>query len=232
MTPHQLLKAAEGGLFLVVVMSGEVIALDGKTIVGERCVSCHNVTGPAPTTFQGVLLRKAPDLFYAGSKFNREWLVRWIQSPTPIRRAGVMFLNHIVTEDGKDRIKEETVKACPSKLNPEEAAAVTDILMTLKDPKMRTGVVSREKKFSISQALRLFTKQYPCIACHTVKIRDKETGGISGPPLTDAGERLNPDWVYARIENPQYWDPRTWMPKIELSHEKRETLTLFLVSPK
>ena len=232
MTPNQLLKATGGGLFLVVAMAGEAIALDGKAIVAERCVSCHNVTGPAPATFNAVLQRKAPDLFYAGSKFNREWLVRWTQNPTPIRRSGVMFLNHIVTEDGKDRIKGETVKACPSKLNPEEAAAVTDYLMTLKDPKMRTGVVSLEKRFSVSQAVRLFTKQYPCIGCHAAKIGDKETGGITGPPLTNAGQRLNPDWVYARIENPQYWDPMTWMPKIELSHEKREALTLFLASQK
>ena len=232
MARSRIVKALAGGVFLIVATSGATLALDGKAIVAERCVSCHNVTGPAPATLQAVLLRKAPDLFYAGSKLNREWLVRWTQSPTPIRRSGVMFLNHIVTEDGKDRIKEDTVKSCPSKLNAEEAAAVTEFLMALKDSKMRTGVVSREKKFSMAQALRLFTKQYPCIGCHAVKVGDKETGGISGPSLTDAGARLNPDWVYARIADPQYWDPKTWMPKIELSHEKRETLTLFLMSLK
>lgn len=232
MARHSVLRMVWAGLFLVLAMAGEATALDGKSIVAERCVSCHSVTGPAPATFQGVLQRKAPDLFYAGSKFKREWLVRWTQNPTPIRRSGVMFLNHIATEDGKDRIKKETIVPCPSKLNAQEAETVADYLMSLKDPKMRTGVVNRDRKFSTSIALRLFTKQYPCIGCHAVKIRDKETGGISGPPLTDAGERLNPDWVYARIEDPQYWDPKTWMPKIDLSHEKRETLTLFVVSPK
>ena len=57
-------------------------------------------------------------------------------------------------------------------------------------------------------------------------------GGISGPSLTEAGERLNPDWIYARIDDPRYWDPKTWMPKIEMSHAKRELLTLFLSSMK
>lgn len=232
MARSRIVKALAGGLFLIVATSGTTLALDGKAIVAERCLACHNVAGPAPATFQAVLQRKAPDLFYAGSKLNREWLVRWLQAPTPIRRSGVMFLNHVVTEDGKDRIKGETVTACPSKLNPEEAAAVTDYLMTLKDSKMRTGVVSLEKRFSVSLAVRLFTKQYPCIGCHAAKIGDKETGGITGPPLSNAGQRLNPDWVYARIENPQYWDPMTWMPKIELSHEKREALTLFLAAQK
>ncbi|MBI2586456.1 MAG: c-type cytochrome [Rhodospirillales bacterium] len=232
MTLNQLLKAAWGGLTLIIAMAGEATALDGKAIFAEKCASCHNVTGPAPTTLQGVLQRKAPDLFYAGSKFKREWLVRWIQSPTPIRPSGVMFLNHLVTKDGKDSINKETVKLCSSKLSAPDAEAVADYLTTLKDSKMRVGVVDRGKKFSTSRAVQLFTKQYPCIGCHTVKIRNKEAGGVSGPPLTDAGDRLNPDWVYARIENPQYWDPKTWMPKIDLSHEKRETLTLFVVSPK
>jgi cytochrome c2 len=232
MTPNRALKAMAVMVALLAMVSGEAAARDGKTVFAEKCVSCHNATEPAPATFADVLKRKAPDLFYAGSKFRREWLVRWLQSPTTIRPSGVMFLNHLATEDGKDRIRRETVGLCPSKLNAEEAEAAADYLMSLKDPAMRTGVVSRDKKFSTSRALQLFTKQYPCVGCHAVKIRDKETGGVSGPPLTDAGERLNPDWVYARIENPQYWDPKTWMPKIELSHEKREMLTLFVVSPK
>jgi len=223
---------AGSGLLLAIVPAGNATALDGKAVFAEKCASCHTAAGPAPTTFQGVLRRKAPDLHYAGSKFKREWLVRWTQNPTPIRSSGTMFLNHVVTEDGKDRIDSRTVLSCPSRLSSQEAETVGDYLMSLKDPNMRIGVVDRNRKFSTSVALRLFTKQYPCMGCHTVKIRDKETGGVSGPPLTDAGERLNPDWVYARIENPQYWDPKTWMPRIELSHEKRETLTLFVVAPK
>ena len=232
MTRTRVLKAAGGGLLLLAAMAGPTLALDGKAVFAAKCVTCHNAAGPAPTTFQGVLQRKAPDLFYAGSKFKREWLARWTQNPTPIRPSGVMFLNHVTTEDGKDRLKKESIAPCPAKLNPAEAEAVADYLMSLKDSKMRAGIVNRDKKFSTSRALQLFTKQYPCVGCHAVKIRDKETGGVSGPPLTDAGERLNPDWVYARIENPQYWDPKTWMPKIDLSHEKRETLTLFVISPK
>ncbi|MBI4182600.1 MAG: c-type cytochrome [Proteobacteria bacterium] len=232
MARSRILNAAAGGLFLATAVVGEAAALDGKAVFAEKCASCHNITGPASTTFHGVLQRKAPDLFYAGSKFQREWLVRWLQSPSRIRPSGTMFLNHLVTEDGKDRIDEGAVKPCASRLSAAESEAVADYLMTHRDAKMRAGVVDRDKKFSTSRALQLFTKQYPCVGCHRVRVRDKETGGVSGPALTDASERLNPDWVYARIENPQYWDPKTWMPKIDLSHEKREILTLFLVSRK
>ncbi len=208
------------------------LALDGETLVAERCVSCHDVTGPAPRTFEGVLNRKAPDLFYAGSKFNRPWLVKWLQSPTLIRRAGVMFLNHVAVRDGKDTVAEDTVATCPANLNAAEAEAVSDYLMTLDDPAMKTAIVDPAKKLRKHKAFRLFSKQLPCIGCHTITFGKRTMGGVSGPNLSNAGERLNPDWVYARIENPQYWDPKTWMPRMEMSHKKRELLTLFILSMK
>ncbi len=207
-------------------------APDGEALAAENCAACHNLTGPAPTSFQGVLERKAPDLFYAGNKFNRPWLVKWLQNPTIIRRAGVMFLNNIVNGDRKDRIRERSVTPCPANLSAEEAEAVSDYLMTLKGSDMAVGVVDLEQNLKARKAFRLFTKQLPCIGCHRIKFRKRELGGISGPDLTNAGERLDPDWIYARIENPQHWDPKTWMPRIEMSHRKREMLTLFLASMK
>jgi mono/diheme cytochrome c family protein len=217
---------------LVLTPESAAIAQDGKALAAERCASCHNLTGPAPATFEDVLNRKAPDLFYAGSKFNRPWLVKWLQNPTVIRPAGVMFLNHVVSEDRRDRIKDGSIKPCSADLSVEEAKAVSDYLMTLTDPAMKAGVVDSEQKLSELKAYRLFTKRLPCIGCHRIKFRKKEKGGISGPDLRSAGERLNPDWIYARIENPQYWDPKTWMPRIEMSHKKREMLTRFLSSMK
>jgi mono/diheme cytochrome c family protein len=218
---------------LILLMSkSEANALDGEALVSERCSSCHNLSGPAPSTLEGVLNRKAPDLFYAGSKFNRPWLVEWLQKPSVIRRSGVMFLNHVVNVDRKDRIKDGTVQPCPADLNLEEAEAASDYLMTLRDAAMKTGVIDPEQKLRQHKVFRLFSKQLPCIGCHRIKFRKREMGGISGPDLRNAGERLNPDWIYARIENPQYWDPKTWMPRIEMSHKKREMLTLFLSSMK
>lgn len=210
----------------------DAMALEGSTIVKKKCVSCHNIMRPAPRTFQGVLKRRAPDLFYAGSKFKRQWLIRWIQKPSLIRPSGVMFINNIVTRKGRDIIDNAKVKPCPSKLKPAEAQSVADFLMTLKDPKMPIGVVDPKKRLRKSKALMTFASKYPCIGCHTIMFKGKVRGGKSGPDLRNAGNRLNPDWVYARIENPQYWDPKTWMPKIEMSHKKRTMLTLLINSMK
>ncbi len=228
----QSIRAFFGGFFLLLLTNSLAFALDGAAIVAGECSSCHNLTGPAPSTLSGILERKAPDLFYAGSKFNKAWLVEWLQKPTVIRHSGVMFLNHIANEDGKDSVRQQSIKPCPANLSVAKAKAAADYLMTLTDSNIKTGVIDPEKKFSKSKARRLFTKQSPCIACHTTKLGKRTRGGISGPDLTQAGSRLNPDWVYARIENPQYWDPKTWMPKFELSHKKRELLAQFISSMK
>ena len=207
-------------------------ALDGRAIVERECAGCHRLEPPAASTFETLLDRRAPDLFYAGSKFRREWLVDWLQNPMPIRYSGVVYLNHLGLDGGADRIAIDTLQSCSAKLDPGRAEAVTEHLMTLEDATMKTGVIEPGKKFSKPKALRLFRKQLPCVGCHAVQWGKRIMGGVSGPNLADAGNRLNPDWVYARIENPQHWDPKTWMPRLEMSHRKRALLTLFISSMK
>lgn len=225
-------RAMAGAFLLIIGGAGQALALDGAAIVARNCVSCHDLTGPAPSTFRARLNRIAPDLFYAGSKFKKTWLVGWLQDPTLIRPTGVLFLNHIVIEGGKDRIKVDSVKLCSARLSPAEAVAVADHLMTLKDSTMKTGVVDPAKKFRRSKARTLFTKQLACLGCHKVKIGKRIMGGVSGPDLRHGGSRLNPDWIYALIENPQHWNPMTLMPKSEMSHKKRVLLATLLATMK
>ncbi len=233
--PDRLLVGPIASLMLVLstgVAGATAEALDGRAIVARECAGCHRLESPAASTFEMLLDRTAPDLFYAGSKFRREWLVDWLQNPMPIRYSGVVYLNHLAVDGGADRIAIDTVQSCSAKLDPRRAEAVTEYLMTLEDATMKTGVIEPGKKFSKPKALRLFRKQLPCVGCHTVRWGKRIMGGVSGPNLADAGNRLNPDWVYARIENPQHWDPKTWMPRVEMSHRKRALLTLFISSMK
>lgn len=101
-----------------------------------------------------MLERRAPDLFYAGSKFNRCWLVRWLRNPLVIRRADVMFLNHTTTEGRKDLVRETSIKPCPVQFPSEQAEAVADHLMTLKDPAMKNCVVDTTKTLRKHKAFR------------------------------------------------------------------------------
>ena len=42
------------------------------------CSGCHALAKPTDTSLGRLLTRKGPDLWFAGSKFNKEWLVGWL----------------------------------------------------------------------------------------------------------------------------------------------------------
>ncbi|MDP2323892.1 MAG: c-type cytochrome, partial [Gammaproteobacteria bacterium] len=45
-----------------------------KELIQQNCVQCHRMEGQAESRFN----LKAPDLIWAGSKYNRAWLIRWL----------------------------------------------------------------------------------------------------------------------------------------------------------
>ncbi len=65
-----------------------------------------------------------------------------------------------------------------------------------------------------------------CVACHQ---GDKGEGGLSGPRLTDAGVRLQADFIAAYTKDPQRFDPHIWMPTSNLKDQDIQRLTAFLV---
>lgn len=213
-------------------LPGRIAAADdGKNIMDKNgCGTCHRMEGPAAKTFEEALKRKAPDLFYAGSKFQETFLLEFLQKPYPIRPAGAFFLNHVKTVDGKDMIQDPPL--CASRLSKEDAEAASKYLMTLKDQAMETGVYKPGASYFKIGAKMLFTKSVACIGCHQIKNRDKVEGGTSGSSLYNAGARLNGDWLSSYIRNPQYWDPMSPMPKWDLGENAWMQLTSYVMEMK
>lgn len=210
----------------------QVEAADGKGVVdAKKCGDCHKLAGPSVKTIADLLKRKAPDLFYAGSKFQEAWLVGFLQNPVQLRPAGTVYAAHIKANDkGIDEIS--GVTGCASKLSKEEAEAVAKYLMTLKDANLKAGI-AQLGDYKKPLAKKVFGKDEGCNACHKVVLRgDEVAGGLSCPDLSDAGNRLNPDWVFSFIKDPTYWDTKVWMPKRELDDATISLLTNFLMDQK
>ncbi|RMD80509.1 MAG: cytochrome C [Gammaproteobacteria bacterium] len=200
-----------GGALLLALPAAPALAVDGQALLQERCASCHNLTGPAPTTLEGVWNRKGPDLFYAGLKYRRDWVVRWLQHPTRIRPAGMYYGKHLRTRpDGQDEVDPSTLVRHPV-LSRAEAEAAADALMRLKAKSelIRPGEY-KPGRISMSLGDLLFDKFKGCIACHRI---EPDYGGLSGPEVYTAWARLQPDWMISYMRNPQAWDPRTFMPR-------------------
>jgi len=170
-----------------------------------KCGACHAVTRPDPgMTLAQRIARGGPDLWFAGSKLQPEWLAAWLADPKPL--SGIRY----------DRLSPELGPPPHPAVPAPDVADVAAYLGALKDPDMPTGVISAEGDLPPMKAIQgriLFGKDQQCYACHKTRTRyGAEVGGVTAPSLVDAGARLNPDWIYAYLTNPLRYVPVPRMP--------------------
>lgn len=202
----------------------------GADILKNQCISCHAVTRPEGRTVEQILERKAPDLSYAGAKFNKDWLAAWLQQPTVIRPAGAMYTRAVKASGAGTADVIDTAALQPHpKLAAEDAAAAAAALMELgvKDGLVEKGAFKNDPPGGM--AALLFNKLRGCASCHSAK---PGAGGLSGPELYTAGARLQPDYVVAFIANPQKFDPKVWMPHLSLTNADLQRLSAYLMTLK
>lgn len=173
-------------------LNADIRPAEGRRLMVElNCRGCHTISGLPEGR------KIAPVLSYAGSKFRREWLVAFLKGPHPLRAAGYIL-------GWQSRMPD-------FRFSDEEAQAVAEHLMTLTYPDLAQGGVREErtltrlKKF---QARKLFAKSEGCIGCHRIKNqRGEVVGGVSGPDLSRAGDRMQGNFIYNFIRNPRVFEP-------------------------
>lgn len=211
-------------------IAGPAMAKSGQEILQQQCVACHAITKPTDQSLQRLWDRKGPDLYYAGVKFNRDWLEAWLQNPTTIRPGGVMYAKVVKGSADKTADTIDTSKLTPHmKLEKADAAAVTDALMKLGGD---LGLVEKgafKNGPPNSMASMLFSKLRGCASCHSAS---PGTGGQSAPEMVDAGARLQPDYVVAYTKDPQKFDPHIWMPTLDLTDADIQKLTGYIATLK
>lgn len=185
------------GTALLVMMTAPSYAAGGDAIFKKSCASCHYTDGPAKEkTIADQLAKKGPELFYAGSKFQKDWLAAWLQNPKAIRP---MKYNSLT----------EVNKGDHPKMSAGDAAAVTDFLMGLKSSEVKAGVITAKSNVT---GKNIFGKKMPCGGCHEYLDKGEVRGGKSGPSLVGASKRLNPDWIGAYLANIKAFKPVRDMP--------------------
>lgn len=188
---------------IIFLLSGNLFAdaLSGKSIYDSLdCEQCHYAVGPArELTIADQLAKKGPELWYAGSKFQRSWMETWLVNPTPIR---VLKYYSLDERNPSDHIS----------LSADDALQVTDFLMSRIIDNMPDGLIQPKTH---PKGRLVFKKKMGCDGCHQYKDRKQITGGLTGPSLVDAGKRLNPDWIYAYLANPDVFKPIMMMPSFK-----------------
>lgn len=187
---------------------------NGDDLLQQQCAGCHNLTGPAPSTLQGLWNRKGPDLFFAGNKYKAAWLEQWLQKPARIRPAGMFYVDHVKPGAKRDEVDEATLQTHPA-LNATDAKRAATALMQLK---ANTQLIKpgeyQNGTISTQMGEMLFDKFRGCLACHEI---EAGYGGLSGPEVYTAAKRLQEDFIVSYLRNPQAWDPKVFMPNKHLN---------------
>jgi mono/diheme cytochrome c family protein len=195
-------------------------AAEGKKIFeSKNCGSCHQTVGPArEKTIEDQLKKKAPELWYSGSKFKREFLQAWLADPRPIRPMEYYSLT-----------KRNT--GSHPKLDSAGASQVTDYLMSLKSPDVKNAGI--QPKGGVKGRV-LFEKKQGCYGCHELTKGDIVVGGVTGPTMINIADRLQPDWIYSYLSNPRAFKPVKDMPDYAgiLSDEELKTLAAYVATLK
>lgn len=201
-------------------------AADAASAIPASCASCHALTKPDNPTVERLWNRKGPDLWYAGDKFNRDWLVSWLQNPTPIRPGGVLWFKHAMPGSPRDTLDTAAIEKHPP-VDTASAPRIADALLQLKSAGLVNPGEFKPEGVNLTMGQMSFGKLRGCTSCH----QDKPgQGGLSGPELYDAGKRLKPDYVLAYTRDPQQFDRFIWMPRLTLTDADLQRLTGYVAS--
>ena len=184
------------------------------------CRECHRLSSKEKQPDKG------PDLFYAGDKFYKNWLNKFLQSPTVIRKVNVFSESDFM--DKKHKASNSHVA-----LAKEESERVANFLMTLRLPNLKVGKVNKEplSEGERAQTKILFERSFGCISCHrALNLVGKVRGGVSGPSLINSGLRLKPDWIYNWLKTPQKFMREGRMPIFNLDEETTIRITKYILS--
>ncbi len=198
--------------------SGEVVntSRPGAHTVKTVCTQCHRIEGPPMPR----RTKQAPDLIWAGNKYQPAWLEAWLQNPT--QRLYPLGYDY----NPKRKKSHQTLPA-------HEAKAVTHYLATLKDERVQEGIMKPGTLEQLKKGAQLY-REHACSNCHWTPAKNRRgyTGSKSSTSLLKMGTRLQADWVYRFNLNPNDFVPDSgaYIPKPLLLKENIYAITSYMMT--
>ncbi len=192
-----------------------------RIIKDNKCADCHLLNPQKKIAREH---KKAPDLFYAGDKFQEKWLREFLEKPEILRHAG--YITDPAYRKGNPELPSHI------RLTKEDALLVSQYLLTLKSGLLEPALIENQvNKKGLARGKRMFEGQYGCIACHRAQnLRGVLKGGVSGPVLSNAGNRLRGPWVFNQLKNPALFEKKGRMPVYKIPDNEYLMLTAYLMT--
>ncbi|MBI4614638.1 MAG: hypothetical protein HY720_13590 [Planctomycetes bacterium] len=208
----------------------EAVLHQGDRIVQRfNCRGCHSFAYPKDKYAKKGTF--APNLGIAGLRYRPGYLVRFLESPDPVRSGSgnpVMPTFNMTAEDREDLalyFQELSRGTGEAELVRAAAAAL---------PPAKNGDPARGEEL---------VKEHRCRSCHLVgddkkplddftdyKREELERHRKRAPHLVDLGRRLDPDWMAAWIMDPHKFLPDTPMPDPEITIEDAASIREYLLT--
>jgi len=166
-----------------------------ELMVDNVCSTCHKIKGEGESRFN----LKAPDLMWGGSKYQRDWLIRWLTGKEPL-----LYAKNYRWDQSQEPVVHMTVTE-------EQANGIADYFeKNLKDSRVTVGAfdVTKVTKKDASDGAFIY-KEHACIGCHTIEENGQLVGGPQSANLADSGNRYNADWLFRFGINPQDFTPHS-----------------------
>ena len=186
------------GFFVLFISPNQTFAAsaqDAETLINTVCSTCHKFQGKEESRFN----LKGPDLMWGGSKYQRDWLIRWLTGKEPL-----LYAKSYRWDQGQKSDVHVTVTE-------KQANALADYFeKNLKDSRVTVGAFDLTKvtKKDVRDGAVIY-KEHACIACHTIEENGQLVGGPQSANLADSGNRYNADWLFRFGINPQDYTPHS-----------------------
>ena len=164
-------------------------------LIQNSCAECHRFEGKPESRFN----LKAPDLMWAGSKYQRAWVIGWLTGKEePLYPKGYRW------DVMQAPYKHMTVSEV-------DAKGIVDYFERhLVDPRVAVGAFDLSTLSAMEAEVgRKIYHDHACIGCHQIEEQGKIVGGPQSTSLVKAGRRYRVDWLYRFGMNPQDFNPHS-----------------------
>ena len=211
--------------FIYLLMGGWLLynpMLSNASLIQEKkCSECHRLSKDGNE-------KSGPSLFYAGNKFQASWLKQYLHNPVTIRSAGGTGDPDFLKGIQANKQKHLSLSKKDAEQITQELMALT--LLDLPEEVYRLEPLTKGQKAKIKYD---FERTFSCISCHqSLNLAGKVRGGISGPSLVNAGNRLQANWVASWLKSPRTYSSISRMPIYKMKDEARLQITQFIATLK
>jgi len=182
----------------------EKIIKSTELIKKYGCYSCHKIPGYETVGDVGPILTEV------GTKVNYSWEVKWLMDPKSYSSISRMPKFYF-TQD--------------------QAESIADYLFSMTGT-TRHDIDNTKTKpdAKLVEAGKALWAQSRCNLCHVTGGRGGNNVKVYAPELSKVGGKVNKEWLFKWIKNPNAYNPGTKMPRFRFTDEEINSLVAFITT--